>query len=128
MTLAQTERLLKLLRASGVSYFKSEDLEIRMEAVESPTPEADSAVLIPPVVPRGTRPLTVKNQVDPVVAALQKQNVKQDNAGDIKVKVAQVPHKINEMISVLKMSPEQLLDTVFPEGATALPSMQAGGE
>lgn len=109
MTLAQTERLLKLLRANGVSYYKSEDLEIKMEAVESPTSNADSVVPVSPEVPRGTRPVASEPSVNHAT--------KQDNAGDIKVKVAEVPHKINEMVSILQMDNETLIDKLFPEGA-----------
>lgn len=97
MTLQHTERLLSLLRSSGVEYFKSHDVEIRMGAVESPTSVAHAGPE-PTPVPRGT-------------------SVKQENAGDIPAKEIKIPHQLNQMISVLKMNDEQLVDQLFPEGS-----------
>jgi hypothetical protein len=150
MTLQQTSALLNMLRANGVTYFKSDTLEVRLEALET---QLETAVgPSPSFVPRGTGPLAglqdqkinaatqgatgnlvqgatgysggiqgqtaqaSQAQPDPVIPAAVQAGAR--NAGDIAVKEALIPHQMNEMHSLLKMSDEQLVDKMFPEGST----------
>lgn len=114
MNLANTERLLKLLRASGVEYFKSDDLEIRLKAVESPT--ASPAARPEPA------PVIEKPKAIPVATFAPAKKSKK-NAGDIAVSTPEIPHQVNEMLSILTMDTEALLDKVFP-----LPGVQQAAD
>lgn len=104
MNVTSAERLIKALRAAGVTYFKSEEFEVRFGAVESQTKNAGGS--------------EVKKQVPiPMSESLPQQfspPVKQDNAGDVPTKEMKIPHQLNEMVSVLKMNDEQLVDMIFP--------------
>lgn len=85
-----------MLRANGVKYFKSDEVEIKLAA--------PSQVLAVSPISSEPRPMVV----------LEKDS---KPLGDIPIKEMQIPHQLNEMLSVLKMSPEQLVDKIFPEGA-----------
>lgn len=98
MTIPQTEKLISILKTNGVNYFKSHDVEIRMEAVESPT---STVRLDPAIVPRGTSPAAGATQ-PPSPAAAPPREMK-------------IPHHLNEVVNMLKMSDEQLVDRMFPE-------------
>lgn len=116
MTLQTTQRLLQILRANGVNYFKSTDVEIRIGALETPP----AAALVgpeptTPIVPRGTGP----------VASEQRVNDSSRSLGDVPAKEMKIPHQLTEVVSLLKMSDEQLVDKLFPEGAQPPPAQAA---
>lgn len=103
------EKLVKALRAAGVSYFKSEDVEIRFGAVESQTIVNTRGPVVPENVPRRTRQ---KDKTPEDIARISSPN--NVNAGDVPIKEMNVPHQLNQMASVMKMGDEQLVDLVFP--------------
>jgi hypothetical protein len=114
MTHQQTSRLLSLLRANGVQYFKSPTHEIRLGALDAQP--AGHAVGPSPLqdVPRRTQPPS-SNESNVMQPSPVGQTNNQ-NAGDVPVKEMVIPHQLNEMISVMKMSDEELVDKIFPEG------------
>lgn len=107
MNVTAAERLIKALRAAGVTYFKSEEFEVRFGAVESQTKSPSG-----PAVSK-TQEIPLQKSID----ALQSTNVQksaQANSGDVPVKEMKIPHQLNEMVSVLKMNDEELVNKLFP--------------
>lgn len=102
MTIKEIENLIQILRTNGVKYFKSDEVEIKLEAVVPATTQ-----VVASVSPE-SRPETKANS--------RKQKQENRTLGDVPIKEMQIPHQINEMVSVLKMSPEDLVDKLFPEG------------
>lgn len=107
MTLQSTDRLLSILRANGVTYFKSHDVEIRIGAIET-RPASAAVGPEPSHVPRGTGLPSSEQKVN--------KSENSSSAGDVPVKQVNIPHQVNKMVSVLRMSDEQLVDALFPEG------------
>lgn len=99
MTIKEIENLIQILRTNGVKYFKSDEVEIKLEAVVPATTQVVASVS-PESRPEDPR----------------KQKQENRTLGDVPIKEMQIPHQINEMVSVLKMSPEDLVDKLFPEG------------
>jgi hypothetical protein len=97
MNLKTIEKTLQLLRAYGVSHFKTAEVEIRIGA--PPSPDSLIAVGAPPIradlVP--TKP----------------------NAGDVRPVSVEIPHHINKVKEMLKLSDEDLVDRMFPEAPLA---------
>ncbi len=95
MTLKQTDKLLKLLRSHNVSHFKSLDLEVRLEALS------------------GANHLAVVNPLeeDPKKAAV----VAPPYAAAAPPTENTIPHHVNEVAALLKLSDEDLVDKMFPE-------------
>ncbi len=93
MTLKGTNKLLHILRSHGVSHFKSAEIEIRFGV--SPTQEP--LIAVGPVLPRheSTSPVPATAAAAPPV--------------DLKI-----PHHINEVAALLKLSDEELVDKMFP--------------
>lgn len=83
MEVNYVERLLHVLKAHGVSHFKSNDLELRMDAGVSVTPST------PPPEPK------VLGDVLP----------SQEEG---------IPHHVNEVAGLLKLSDADLVDKLFP--------------
>lgn len=94
MNLKQTDKLLKLLRSHNVSHFKSLDLEVRLEALS------------------GANHLTVVNPLeeDPKTAA----PVPPTGAAVPPVENT-IPHHVNEVKALMRLSPEELAERMFPE-------------
>lgn len=94
MTLKSTERLLQLLRAYGVSHFKSPEIELRIDA--PPSSNSLIAVGSPSLVPQtGTKSPPNAAAAPPV---------------DM-----EIPHHINEVKKLLKLSDDDLVEALFPE-------------
>lgn len=90
MKLEKTERLITLLKQSGVTYFKDGELEIRLDghsSVSSTAPLTSGFISTPPSFPL--------QAVPPVET--------------------EIPHHVNEVQNLLKLSDEDLVDKLFPD-------------
>jgi hypothetical protein len=96
MTLRQTERLLALLRANGVTHFKCADVEVTLS---SATPIGDHSEPL-------KKPLSY-HQAPPAQAAPP---VSQN-----------IPHHVNEVAALLKLDDASLVDRLFPDYTQPLP-------
>lgn len=94
MNLKGTERFLNLLRAYGVSHFKSPEMEIRIGAPPTTSPDLSHAVSSPP-----------------------SQTKAPANAASAPPVEMQIPHHVNEVAKLLKLNDADLVDALFPEGA-----------
>lgn len=94
MTLKGTEKLLLLLRAHGVSHFKTAEVEIRIGV----PPSLDSVIAV------GAPPINMPIQKPPATAAA------------IPPVKMEIPHHINEAARLLKLSDEELVNEMFPTG------------
>lgn len=92
MTVEHVERLIAVLRSNGVSHYKALDLEIKFDGTTQPS----KLVALPPVLPMAA-------VLEPVSGAA---------APPTEMKI---PHHLNEVASLLKLSDEQLVDKMFPE-------------
>lgn len=93
MTIKATEQLLLLLRAHGVSHFKTPTIEIRIG---------------------GAPPLDPVAAVGPVFSAPSSAKIPPTAAAAPPVEM-QIPHHINEVQKLLKLGDEQLVDALFPD-------------
>lgn len=106
MTLRQTERLLALLKANGVTHYKSGEVEIILEAsvpqgrgakdnsrTQSPKPPMNPSLLTRSVVPAQAAPPVASN----------------------------IPHHTNEVASLLRLDDAALVDRLFPDYTQHLP-------
>lgn len=127
MNLTSTARLISMLRANGVSFFKSAEVEIHLGAVESQS-RLSTVGPEPSSVPHGTGPMAMPQMGLSPMAAIENQmsfqnqqgstvNPNRQSAGDVPVKEVQIPHAVHEMLNVMKMSDEELVDKLFPEGS-----------
>lgn len=112
MTLKRIEKLLEILRANNVAHFKSSDIEIRIGEVPHlfhpkahPVPTTVSTNGVPQTMPAAVAPTT------PAAGA-------PSNSGDIRPSKIEIPHHINEVKRILKLSPEELVDELFPDGSS----------
>ncbi len=87
MNLAETLELLRGLRASGATHFKSADFEVTLSSV-SPVSEGGLAQEVPP-------------------APITPPPIQNDDATE----------KLKELIGTLKLDDETLVDKIFPDGA-----------
>lgn len=97
MNLSDTENLLCLMRKHGVSYFKSVEYEIRIDQAlplaKLPDQSAD------------------QNASGPV-AHNNSHSVTSASAPPVEMTI---PHHVNEVKNLLKLSDEQLVDKLFPD-------------
>lgn len=95
MNLEETITLIECLRESGATHFKSRDLEVSFgesAEVDRPRPKPHAPLHAPPA---GEPSAEAKE------APASPENTK----------------KAEDLINKLKMSPEQLIDAIFPDGA-----------
>lgn len=99
MNIQDTESLMVLMRKHGVSYFKSTEVEIKIDSqVQSSVVPILGDIPTPSVnVPRGTSGPQTAAAAPPV---------------DM-----DIPHHDNEVAKLLRLSDEDLVDRLFPEGA-----------
>lgn len=81
-----------LMRRHGVSYLKSIEIEISMGELND------------------------KKTLAPIPEVVQEQKGPQTAASAPPVEV-EIPHHVNEVSNLLKLSDEELVDKLFPEGA-----------
>ncbi len=91
MTIKDVEKLIHLLRSNGVSHFKS--LECEISFVPHGTPQDTLPVVVPPKVSKVKAP---PSQAAPPVQM-------------------EIPHHINEVEKLLKLSDNDLVEALFPE-------------
>ncbi len=87
MNLEKTERLIAMLRQNGVSHFKSEDVEIDFGM---PTKHIE--------VPTNTQ---LQEKAPPLQAVPPVE--------------LEIPHHVNEVNKLMKLSDEDLVDKLFPD-------------
>ncbi len=92
MNLKSTEKLLKLLRAHGVTHFKSHEVELNIGAPHTESLDAMS----------------------PVPSAERVETKGPEHGGAIPPVENPIPHHLNEVRSLLKLSDEDLVDQLFP--------------
>ena len=97
MNTREIENLLQLLRAYGVNHFKTGEMEIQF-GVSSP-PEQFTTIGPPPPSSIVKGPPTAA--AAPPVAM-------------------EIPHHVNEVAALLKLSNEELVDRMFPEGPSPM--------
>lgn len=108
MTLSQTERLIKVLCAHGVSHFKDRDVEIRIEA-----PHLGAGIQI---MPAKSPPAAAVVPIPPSAAAAPPTEMA-------------IPHHVNEVAKLLKLDDNSLAETLFPAGEepqVEVPEFQGG--
>lgn len=93
MNLKQTDKLLKLLRSHNVSHFKSLEIEVRLEAA--------SVAHLAVVSPLEELPTQAAGVPPNPAAAPPVENT--------------IPHHVNEVAALLKLSDNDLVDRMFPE-------------
>lgn len=103
MTYPSTEKLLKLLKAYGVTHFKSLEIEIQMDLGKAPT--VDGAT-----VPRGA----INHAVSQWGYQQASQTPPSTSASAPPVEM-EIPHHVNEVAKLLKLSDEDLVDRLFPD-------------
>ncbi len=86
----KTEKIFSLMRQFGVEYLKTSEVEIRMGQINAP--------------------LSISNPAKQE----QKESASAASAPPVEV---QIPHHENEVAKLLKLSDEDLVDRMFPEGA-----------
>lgn len=104
MTVKGTERLLNLLRAYGVSHFKTPEVEIRIGAPPLSSPDSLDAIGSPSPRVSETKAPATGAAIPPVQS--------------------EIPHHVNEVAALLKLGDNDLVDALFPEGA---PPAEGGG-
>lgn len=92
MNVQETLAIIEALRSSGATHFKSNDFEITLRGGAQPS-------LAHTQVPEGSTPspATTDKPTDPAVAAANE--------------------KLKELLETVQMTPEQLADKMFPDGA-----------
>lgn len=95
VTFKETERLIKLLKANGISHFKSLEVEIDFGSVSgSVVDSVDHS-------PNHARSRQLDKKVVPPQAAPPVEQ--------------HIPHHVNEVQQLLKLSDEDLVDRLFPD-------------
>lgn len=94
MNIQDTEKLFILMKSHGIAYFKSIEVEIKMDG----SVKDNSKELIVPNVP-----------VDKPV-----ENSSKTGASIPPVEV-EIPHHVNEVANLLKLSDMDLVDKLFPD-------------
>lgn len=92
MTIKEVEKLIHLLRSNGVSHFKSLECEISF------VPRGTVVETLPVVVPQ---PKVSKTKAPPAQAAPPVQ--------------LEIPHHVNEVAKLMKLSDNDLVDALFPD-------------
>lgn len=95
MNLKQTDKLLKLLRSHNVSHFKSLEIEVRLEALSG----ANHLAVVNPLEEESQQAAV---RVPPTPAA----------APPVE---STIPHHVNEVAAMLKLSDNDLVEKMFPE-------------
>ncbi len=95
MNLKRIESLLKLLRANNVSHFKSLEIEVRIDVAKLPDQ--------PPIVTLPGEVQIKAAAVAPITAAA---------APPVEM---EIPHHVNEVNKLLKLSDEDLVEKLFPD-------------
>lgn len=94
MTIKNTDRFLKMLRAHGVSQFKSLEIEVSFANVSVPA--------------------SVDSYVRTIDKSVKKKAPSSQAAPPAKSKI---PHHVNEVAALLKLSDADLVDRMFPDPA-----------
>lgn len=97
MTTKTVERLLQILRAHGVSHFKTHEVEIMIGHPPALSDHLTTA---------GPASSSLKSEATPPPTAAAAPPVQM-----------QIPHHINEVKNMLKLDDYSLADKLFPEGA-----------
>ncbi len=58
---------------------------------------------------------------DPAAGALPTNGGASEKTGDVRPTELKIPHNLSQVVSLLKLSDEQLVDQLFPEGAQQPP-------
>ena len=90
------EKIFRLMQDFGVEFFKHEDLEIKMSALQ---PQ--------------------KEEQKPKEERRNKSKSKKVESQAIPPTEMVIPHKINEVTSLLKLGDEELVDKLFPDYSNA---------
>jgi hypothetical protein len=98
MNAAEQLEVIKLLHAVGATHFKSHDFEIDLNAAKK------QAYLTNPAQIDGTAP----GQVNGYQTIMQPSPVPENT---------EATEKLKDLIKTMSLSPEQLVDVVFPAGA-----------
>ena len=104
MNLKRMEAVFKLMQQYGIEHYKSPELEVRADLQASSAPTVAYS-LIDTKIPNETQEIPKAAPVPPTGAAVPPREMN-------------IPHHINEVVSMLKMSDEDLVAKLFPEGAT----------
>lgn len=98
MTLKQTEKLIQMLKASGVTRFKTVDVELEFGNSTASTSGMRNSV------PNRQKKKSASTQPPSPVGA------------DLLPKDIPIPHHMSEVRSLLKLNDNDLVDKIFPEG------------
>lgn len=90
---------MKLMRQHGVSYFKSTEVEVK---IDGPFPMAPAIVPVPS---------------KPKEPAQQSFNLGPETAAAAPPVEMEIPHHENQVLNLLRLSDNDLVDKLFPEGA-----------
>lgn len=96
MTLKRTEQLLTILRAHGVSHFKTPSVELTI-GFTHPQPA------VAPILSLKENSFAEQMRIPPTAAAVPPVEMP-------------IPHHINEVAKLLKLGDNELVDALFPEG------------
>lgn len=117
MTPSQIEKLIKTLRANGVTHFKSKEFEIKFKELE-----VYPSSKIAEVSAKSER---TNQSHAPAVASSTKTAA---GAPPLLPVDANIPHRETLVSSLLKLNDEQLVDKLFPEGQDPYQIPQPNGE
>jgi hypothetical protein len=102
MTSKELQKLMESLRANGITYLRTHELEVRLNGSEpiAELSEDEGLSRINPPQDLPPESVSTDSPTDP----------KSDEkaAGD-------VPHKVEELTSLMKLSDQELLNRLFPE-------------
>ena len=103
MTPKELEKLVNSLRSHGVSYLKTPNLEVHLTGNQ---PQAQKEVKEKPLTPTNSRvDLPPSDAKVSDFADAPKTSEGPEN----------IPHKVQELTSIMKLSDRDLLDRLFPE-------------
>lgn len=103
MTYRETERLIRLLHRFGVYHFKTAEIEINL-AAPTPTP--------PPALEYSPEP--VKAELDLSSKLPEPEHTGRTAASAPPVEMP-IPHHVNEVQNLLKLSDNDLVEKLFPD-------------
>ena len=109
-----TERVIAFLKANDVEYFKSGELEVRFRAAPAPSP-----------APIHAPQMSVPNQAPFPVAAMQSKPAP-PSAAAIPPVESEIPHHVNEVRSLLRLSDNDLAEKLFPDYSQANQAQDKG--
>jgi hypothetical protein len=101
MTVNETEQLLKVLCAHGVTHFKDQNVEIRIEPPHS-MQQIHASPTQPPIAPHQTAAV-VERPTPPTAAAAPPVDMV-------------IPHHVNEVAKLIKLDDNALAERLFPAG------------